>query len=362
MTLAMGYWSVLGFFMFGLFVMLIAYKMFPHDISIPEIIIGVTIQAIVTGCIFYFGMQANGQSNQIINGQVTSKTKDRVSCSHSYQCNPVRSCSGVGSKRTCITVYSTCYEHSYDIDWNIHSDVNDTYTVNRIDRRGLQEPLKWTNTKIGDPYSYKESYYNFIKGSPISLFNDTALQSPLELPYHNQLYGFTVNRVINFHSRYNPNVDRLNDILNERIKTLGKEKKVNLSVIFHSSGQDFVDAFKAKNYGGEINDVTVLINADEKGVVQSVNVFSYSKSDLVNTTIRDWIYDLNTLNSDTLEQQADALTIPIKKYYEHRSMDEFAYLEDSKEMSLGWLIGMLAFGLLFPFVWAAIAQRVEIGR
>jgi hypothetical protein len=63
-----------------------------------------------------------------------------------------------------------------------------------------------------------------------------------------------------------------------------------------------------------------------------------------------------------VDKFVDAITDPISKYYEGRSINEFAYLEDTKVMNKWFFIALWSFGLLFPFVWSFIAQRFTIVR
>lgn len=84
---------------------------------------------------------------ELLNGYVTGKERDVVSCSHSYECMCyyTESCSGSGTSRSCTRTRhcSTCYEHSYDVDWDVHTTVGNL-TIDRIDRQGLDQPPRWT--------------------------------------------------------------------------------------------------------------------------------------------------------------------------------------------------------------------------
>lgn len=357
------YWVVIGFTLFSLLVMGIACKVFPHEITVKEIIIGVVVQIIVVGSIFYVGMHVNGKSTQVLNGEVTSKSRETVSCSHSYQCNCVTTYSGSGKHRTSSRSCSTCYQHSNDYAWMIHSNLNEDYEISKVDSQGVKTPNAWSSVTIGQPFSVKESYYNFIKGSPLSIFNESDFENDIELPYYNQVIGFTAKRVVNFNSKFDVPKEELNAALNEKLKKLGVKRKVNLAVIFHSGSDPFVRAFKAKNYGGEINDVTVLLNVDIEGKIEKVDVFSYSKNDLVNIMIRDNLLNLNKIDRiQGIGGLVNAITDPIDEYYDGRSMKEFEYLEDTKTMNIWFYVGIWTFGLLFPFVWSFVAYRFEITR
>lgn len=102
----------------------------------------------------------------ILNGQVIGKERNQVNCEHAYRCNCRQSC----SDKTCSQVCNTCFEHRNDWDWDVQSTVG-VFTINRIDKRGSQEPPRWTEVKLGEPAANTYSYTNYLKAAPNSLFN-----------------------------------------------------------------------------------------------------------------------------------------------------------------------------------------------
>jgi hypothetical protein len=159
-------------------------------------------------------MSSNTRDVEVWNGQVTGKYSEKVSCSHSYSCNCYRSCSGSGKNRSCSTICQTCYEHSYDVSWRVESNIG-TYTISRIDRRGLSKPPRWDRVKIGEPVSDTHTYTNYIKGSPDSLFHKKKLLKKYQkdLPkYQSKVYDYyRLNRLVNL----GVNVD--NNLFNKEI-------------------------------------------------------------------------------------------------------------------------------------------------
>src|SRR5262249_53258019 len=110
---------------------------------------------------------------EIWDGQVTNKSSERVSCSHSYDCNCyyTTECSGTGNNRSCSEVRhcSTCYEHSYDVDWNVYASTGESLSIDRVDRQGLNMPARWGAAYIGEPYSSQHSFTNYILANPNSV-------------------------------------------------------------------------------------------------------------------------------------------------------------------------------------------------
>lgn len=351
----MNTWLIVFLFVaVSIVVFIAALKMFPHTVTLQEVAIGVVIQAIVIGALYYGGIYSRAHDVQILNGSVLSKSQEIVSCSHSYECNCHESCSGSGSNKTCSTTCSTCYEHTHDYDWDVQSSVGDI-TIDRIDRQGTDEPPRWTEVQIGEPFSKEDSYFNYIKAAPLSIFNKEAYESTLPVPGYLQVYDYyRINRVINFGSRYTNGLYVINTLLNDQLKVLGPKKKANLVVIFHNQGADFVETTRAKHLGGKINDVYILVNADAAGTIERVDVFSWALQDIINVKMRDAILDLGTVKAETFSK---TVAETLDKYYTRRDIEEFAYLEDSIELPtyLIWLIAV--FGLAFPFVWSYTAHR-----
>lgn len=349
-------WWIIGFAFLLLIVWLIAMKMFPHHVTWKEGLIMLAVQSLVIAVIIFGSIYSQGRDVQILNGEVTSKSKDRVHCRHSYQCNCYSICSGSGSSRSCTRVCQTCYEHGFDIDWNVHSNVGST-GIETIDRQGLKEPPRWSVIDIGEPFSVESGYYNYIKASPWSIFNKKALEQQVGVPPYLSVYDYyRINRVQVIDSKYQPD-DRLNTLLNQTLAKLGPIKKVNVVVVVHSNGNLYSEALKVKMLGGKINDIYIVFDVDKEGVFNNVAVFSWSKSDLVNVKLRDSLLDIGKWNSTRINQ---AVKENILKYYESRSIEEFKYLKDEVEIPTWAIWFVMVFGILFPFGAGYIAYKHEI--
>lgn len=349
-------WFVIGFCIWIAIIWLIAVKLFPHTVTWKEGALMLGIQSILMVCVYYGSLYGKGHDVQILNGQVTNKYSERVSCEHSYKCRCYQSCSGSGKNRSCTEVCSTCYDHSYDMDWIVKSDIGST-EISRVNRQGTKEPPRWTAVYVGEPFSKESSYYNYIKASPFSIFNRNDVENKVEVPVYPSVKDYyKIERVIDFNSEY-VHDGKFNAILNEKMKTLGPTKKVNLVVVLHSLDKGFEEAYKNKSLGGKINDVTVLLKVDKEGNINSVNVYSWSKDDILNIKIRDSILDVGKFDD---QKVADAITDNIATSYEGKDIKEFKYLDSEVELPDWAVYFLLIFGTLFPFVSALVAQRVDI--
>lgn len=347
---------IVGFAMLIIAVWFLAMRMFPHSITLKEGLIMLAVQSIVIAAIIFGSLYGQGEDTQILNGEVISKSKETTFCEHSYSCNCRQSCSGSGKTRSCSTICNTCYEHTNDYNWIVKSNVGDVI-INRIDRQGSKEPPRWSAVKLGEPFSKEVSYYNYIKASPFSIFNKSTLDADIPVPNYIEVNDYyRVNRVIPFNVPYSQEMFELNERLNDSLRKLGPERKVNVVVIFHSNGSNFGETVKAKHLGGKINDVYVVIGLSENKFT-SVEVFSWSKNSLVNVALRDTLLDINELSAIKL---TTAIETNIKTHYTYRSIEEFKYLDAEVEVPTWAIWTVMIFGLIFPFGSAYVAHRYDI--
>lgn len=348
-------WYILLFACILFIVWMIAMKIFPHTVTWKEGIIMLVVQSLVICALIFGSVYDQGRDVQIINGEVTKKYSEKVHCRHSYSCNCITTCSGSGSSRFCSTICQTCYDHSYDVDWIVKSNIGGA-TIDTIDRQGVKEPPRWTAIKIGEPFSREQYYYNYIKASPLTIFNKSQLDDKVVVPSYIRVYDYyRINRVINFGVNFD--TKDLNVLLNDTMKKLGPTKKVNLVVMLHNKGGGFAEIVKAKHLGGKINDVYIVLDVAQDGKFNHVAVFSWSKLDIVNVKLRDDLLDIGKFDATMID---DAVRKNLSLYFVPRSIEDFKYLEDDVQIP-DWAVWcVLMFGLLFPFVAAWVAHEHEI--
>lgn len=288
-----------------------------------------------------------GDDTMVLNGEVVSKKKERTSCRHSYQvCVPVSN--GKSTSMSC----TTHYEHAYDYDWVVHSTIGST-TIDTVDRRGEQEPPRFTSVQIGEPFSLEKSYFNYIRASPMSVFKDWNAYKDVPIPEHPKVYDYyRVSHVIDHNSEWKSGIKSIDNALSWRLAKSSAKAKANVLVVFYGGSDSFTEAMKVKTLGGRINDLTVMIRANKDGIIQNVAVYSWSKSDLVNVKLRDEVLDLYELNSSTQKKLVDILDETLVKYYQHRSIEEFKYLESNIQMPTWYYVLM--------FIWAVIAIAANV--
>lgn len=238
----------------------------------------------------------NVQDTLYVNGVVTNKYSEKVSCSHSYNCHchPVTSCSGSGKNRSCSTSThcDTCYEHSFDVDWMVESSIPNRFDISREDRQGLTTPHRWDIIAIGEPVTDIKGYRNQLRNDTSGLFVNKGLDkdprwatipeyTPAVFDYYKASKVYIIGRA--------PvaNVDAWNHSIAVLNGTLGPSKSVNVSVVFVNSDESIFELIRSKWYGGKKNDVIPVFGVDKQGVVTWVEVLSLSHKELFKVQLKD---------------------------------------------------------------------------
>lgn len=320
-----------------------AFKMlFPKEITNKEFLLSSFISIVIMIGIFFFLKMNATHDTEILNGQVTKKYSEEVSCQHSYSCLCVNVCSGSGTNQSCTQVCQTCYDHDYDIDWVVKSDVGESI-ISRVDRQGTKEPPRWSNVVIGEPFSAEYSFVNYIKASPDSLFSGSksliqqyAGQIP-EYPTVNDYYKY--NRVI-LKEVSIPNT--LNQKINEFQKKWGPKKQINVILFFVSEKytQEYFKAVEASWLGGKKNDTIIITQLDNQNNINWSRVISRSENKSFDKSVEFDIGNLKTFNEDTFLEVLDK---NIMERFNRENFEKYSYLMNEFTPSgISIFIGLLA--------------------
>lgn len=320
-----------GIFLIGsVFLTLICYFIFKPETLLAAGGLGLS-SLLVTFLACQASLWVSTSSTEILNGRVTGKEQNTVSCSHSYSCNCRTVTSGSGNNQTTTTVCDTCYEHSYDYDWDVYTTLG-TFTIDREDRQGVDEPQRWTIVKKGDSVSREHTYTNWIKPAGSSLFNVSHVdlkQYGDKLPkYPGHIYDYyKINRIV---SEYKiPDIENYELYLSQQLQDLGPKKQANLIfVITKNMSPTYADAIYAKWNGAEKNDIVVFLGVAQNGEIKWANVKAWSKFDIFQVTLRDALLDLKTFN---MKKVIDTSVAVSYAKFERKPMKEFEYLQDDSQ-------------------------------
>lgn len=321
---------ILGGLAAGIFIW-IPYKHKSRDDIFMLVGISTAFYIFLTAGLFLITKQSQGIETMVLNGYVTKKEQEMVSCSHSYSCN----CRVVKTGKVTSTKCDTCYRHSHDYDWMVRSSLGISAEIDRIDDQGAKEPPRYTQVEIGEPFSVEETYFSYIKASPLSVFKDYKVYENVPIPAQPKVYDYyRLKHVVDWKSEYK-NTLKLDMMLAKRLATTSGKIKANAMIVFYGGSDDIVNATKVKTLGGRINDITIFIKADKEGNIQKVAVYSWSKNDIVHVKLRDDILALKKINHEKL---VDIIDADLLKYYKHRSNEEFSYLEHNITLPVWYYI------------------------
>lgn len=309
---------------------LVTKLLWKHNITWGEMSANIGIVAVAVVALFYIGRYAQMSDIEVLNGEVVSKSREVVSCEHSYECNCYDSCSGSGKTRSCTRVCQTCYDHSNDFDWRVKTNVGQL-NIARVDRQGVNMPPRFAQTEIGEPASIENNYVNYIKATPESLFHDLSrIDKGLlkEVPPYPKVYDYyRFDHLVNLGVDMDASTQELwNAELGEAAKTLGPTKEANIIVMMaDSSNPKFADAVMRKWIGGKKNDIIMVLGTPSYPQVEWAKVFSWSKNDMVNVVLRDAFVEMKQLEPASA---VEMIRKNVLTHYERRPMAEFEYLKD----------------------------------
>ena len=337
----------------------------PHTVSWIEIGSAFGVGAMLTLLVYFCGMVSQTHDVEILNGQVTSKSRDKVSCRHSYQCHChyVESCSGSGKSRSCSSHQEcdTCYEHSYDVDWNVHSSV-DNWSISHIDRQGLDEPPRWTQVQIGEPVSTTHSFTNYVKAVPESLFhaNLTNKFDTMIPAYPDGIYDYyKLNRAIAVGVPV-PDISQWNSDISDILRTLGPSKQANIIVIFvNTSDESYLHALEGKWIGGKKNDIIVVLGVTKYPKIDFVAISSWTDAQLFKVQLRDDITAVGTVDRVKIIQ---AIQTNTAKTFQRKHMKDFEYLKSQIEPPTWVLILAVLLGIVASVLTTYFVHRNMNGR
>lgn len=273
----------------------------------------------------------------IHNGQIVAKKRQKVHCRHSYECNCNTVCSGSGSHRSCNRVCQTCYEHPYDVDWRVYTNINESFLIDTIDRQGLKEPPRWTQVKIGEPYSSVHSYHNYIKASPETLFRNDYKDNKYPLPnYPSNIYDYhRLNRFITQGIKLR-HIGLLNKKLSKINSIIGPKKEANFIIVLTKDmPEDYFYYLKSNWIGAKKNDIVLVMSTDGKSI-QWADVMAWTQTQDVQVQLKDLFLGKPITSINALLDKSQQVII---EFYNRKPMEDFKYLTNSFHLSLTqWIV------------------------
>lgn len=320
------------------FLKTITWKEFGLQVG-AQLIVAV-VSALVISC-------ESTSDHEVWNGRVTNKVRERVSCEHSYTCNCQQICTGSGTSQSCTTVCQTCYDHSYDVSWRVHTSNGEVITINRVDRQGLNEPPRWTSTQIGEPTSVAHEYTNYVKAAPDTLFRHQGLKKKYsgQIPaYPGHIYDYyRLSRLVTVGVGVQ-NSTAWNEMLSDVNADLGAARQANVIVLLTDRPPDFYYAVEEAWIGSKKNDIVVVVGVKPDGAPAWATIMAWESQEIFKVKLRDNIMALPKVDDPAAFQRIirnDVLT-----YHKRKPMKDFEYLKSSiVPTGTQWVVSLVV-GLL----------------
>lgn len=337
--------------------------------------IGLVISIAIMTLFFMLGKSSQTQDVEVWNGQITAKDRKHDHYLRSYQCNCRSVTSGTGNNRTTTTQCDTCYEDRWTVTWTASSTIG-SFRIDHLDRGSKSvwnspDPDFYVSIQPGDPCSRLNSYTNYIKAVPESLFRPTSQE--LKAKFANQIPAYPAN-IYNYYQIDRvipvgvsiPNLKEWNKEISLALRTLGPQLQTNFVVVIaNTEDADYFYALQDAWVGAKKNDIVVVIGAPNFPAKPSwVRVMALTDKEIFKVQLRDAIMDLETL---TVKSVVDTVSEQTRISYQRKRMRDFEYL-DSEIDPPTWLIItmiivlMAAYVGFWAYVYAESKQWIKIRR
>ena len=321
---------------------------FTSTITWKEYAVIMAVMFFITPILYLMAYNADLNDQEVLSGKVVSKAQVPVPCEHSYKCNPYYVSvshsvyhrvgkSGYYSHYTTMEKrWHTCYEHARDYSWKVQTSFK-SYDIGRVDRQGLVEPPRYTQSIIGEPAYDYHTYKNYVKAAEFSLFseNKNFNDSMYTVPTYPQIYDywridkafFVKGKSVSVNPVYSKGLGEIN-------ARIGSTKQVNLIMIATNSNQNEIYAISKKWKGLKKNDFVIVVGTQDFHKIDWVRAISWSKKDMVHVLVRDDIMAIGSLDSST--KILATIDKDVRENYLRREMKEFEYLKDQVKINPGW--------------------------
>ena len=269
----------------ALLVALVGKFFFPHKITKKEWglqFLGVLLSTLILMGIVGASSFSLTWDSAIFNGQVTGKDSVHVSCSHQYKCGEVcrtetytDSKGKSKSRRVCEPKY--CDEHAYDVDWDVYTTLG-TWTIDRVDRRGLTMPERYEMVKIGDPVAESRGVQNYLllDRTRFNTSEQISARFKDKLPDYPKPYDYyRITRVVQ-DSGMDTDYDAINIWLNNQLRKDGPEKQLNVILVVTLNDADYFYALMEYWKGVRKNDVILFYGIDEEENIKWAKAMSFA--------------------------------------------------------------------------------------
>lgn len=316
--------------------------------------VGVVLSFVI-GLMVTMGGWFSSRTQIILNGEVTNKYSEKVSCEHQYVCGETCT-TGSDGKRSCVPKY--CDEHAYDVDWVVKTSIG-SLTIDRVDRRGISEPMRFSSVVIGEPASLTGSHRDYLLIDK-SRYEAQELKERYQsvLPTYPRVYDYyRFDRVVYTDEKDKDQYKWINDFLNEQLKQDGKKHELNVIVVITRSDEEFADALRNHWRGARPNDVWFIYGLRDEQSIAWFRAVTYADSQ-GNTGLVERLR-IETIGKELTPELLISQYAIIKEMFERLSTKTFEYLANSYEPSEWLVMAMMLINLIIGFFISFIFYKNE---
>lgn len=328
----------------------IARIVWPHRIQWVELAVAVVVSVAISASIYGLGLVGQTNDTEVINGQVTAKSRDHGHYLQSYSCRCKTRCSGAGKHRSCSTSCDTCYEDRYTVSWNCKTTLGE-FSIQHLDRGSRSvylspDPTRYTIIQPGDPVAKTSFFTNYVKAAPDSLYHKNTIDKFKTLipAYPDNIYDiYRIDRALAMGVNV-PELPKWNADISNMLRELGPLKQLNAIILFvNTSDSSYIHALEGAWNGGKKNDVIVVIGTTSYPKIDWVRVSSWTDSQLFKVQLRDEITSQGTIDRQKI---IHAIDTHARSSYKRKLMKDFEYLAAQIEPPTWVLILSAVLGIL----------------
>lgn len=337
---------------------LIGKLLYKREFTIFEMGVQAVLPVCLIGVLWFVGTYSQTADIEIWNGQVTEKVREHGSYVESYKCRCRTVYSGSGSNRTSSQVCDTCYRTHYTVDWFLNTTIGKIQIAykDRTSRSvyNSPDPQRYVDAYVGEPCAIENTYTNYIKAVPESLFNRLAKTEKIDrmndvypLPQYPKVHYYNqVDRILTYPNIQIPNIDRMNNLLSLKLRDIGPAKQANIIVIFTTEDVSFKHVIEKIWNGGKKNDVVVLIGVEKEKIIWSdvITLGNNSGNEYMVANMNNDIRNLQTVEDHA--KLINTIATNVIEHFDRRAMQNYEYLADSIEPPTWAFALALIFGVL----------------
>ena len=339
--------DLLGLLAVPLIVAAFAALCFRVTITLKEVLVQYVGVSLLMVAGFFIARHYGMSDVEHLHGRVTGKDHGNQKCCH---CHTV--CSSRDTKGNCKSRREVC-THTRDFWWALDTTVGRVSVADCSSSNST--PRIWARARVGEPATVTNSYTNYLKADPESLFVHAVNSRYLPLvPGYPALYDlYKVDPVI---SSGPPIPEGWQDAFRELNADLGPAEQVDVTVLL-TGVQDptFAQAVESKWLYGPKNSMTLILGV-QGDLVTWARVVSFSRIEVLKIELRDGLVGKSLGDGEIPGIVREA----VRQKFRRTPMAEFEYLASSARPPTGWLVALYFLGVLATALSSVYLHRTDV--